>query len=288
MTQLVLPLGERYRLSTAFAWMLPTLDCELATRAMHGAHVRYLLAYFGDLDLRELRYAQVRAYVQAERARGLAKETIKKRLSTLKLALLEAVARGVIERLPEWPVIRSDTRPSLGYWTIADWRTAHELTDDDDLRTWIANGWWGGMHLSDLDRFRWGDVDLSAGTWIRRNTKTKAQPARLALPTEWRRVLEERRRHVAGHPRDLIAGHPMGNCNRELKELAARVGVPRISTIGLRHSCVTYLFESGCESAFVQHWTGLTSERMLQRHYRHVTTVMHDRNVEKMNARATA
>jgi len=251
--------------------MLENIECAAGTRIMHEAHSRYLLEYFGDVDVRKLGYPEIIEWTRHERKRGLAKETIKKRLCTLKLSMLEAVAHGVMERLPQWPVIRSDTRPSTGFWTLAQLDAVVASCDDQDMAMWLVNGWWGGMHLSDLDRFRWADVNLTTRTWVRRNTKTRAEPATLPLPEGWRQALVKRREGVAGHPRDLIAGHAMGNCNAELKVICERASVPRISTIGLRHSCASYLSAEGFTAALTQHWLGLTSERMIQRHYRHVS-----------------
>lgn len=281
-TQLSLDLYEPCRLRRALVLMLENFEGADGTREMHTCHARYLVAHFGDVDVRALGYPEILAWMRHERARGLAKETIKKRLATLKLALLEAIGRRALDRLPEWPVIRSDTRPTAGFWTPPQLGAATLACDDDDLRIWLTNGWWGGMHLSDLDRFRWGDVDLTRKTWTRRNTKTKVPPAELPMPDEWHGLLVARRELVAGHPRDLIAGHKMGNCNAELRALCTRADVPRISTIGLRHSCATYLHAEGYSAALSQHWLGLTSERMLQRHYRHVTADTVSAEIERM------
>jgi integrase len=280
--QLSLALDEPTGLRRAVAWMLENIECATGTRIMHEAHSRYLLEYFGDMDVRKLGYPEIIEWTRHERRRGLAKETIKKRLSTLKQALLEAVAHRVLDRLPQWPVIRSDTRPTTGYWTPPQLDAAVMACDDEDLSTWLTNGWWGGMHLSDLDRFRWADVNLSAKTWVRRNTKTRAEPAVLPLPDGWHRALVRRRDLVAGHPRDLVAGHVMGNCNAELKILCERAEVPRISTIGLRHSCASYLSAEGFSAALTQHWLGLTSERMIAKHYRHVSTVTVASEMERL------
>lgn len=269
--QLCLPLEEPRSLRRAFSWMLETIDCAAATRVMHAAHARYLLEYFGDRDVRAIGYPELRAYLRDERKRGLAKETVKKRLSTLKLALLEAVARRVLDRLPEWPRIRSDSRPKEAFWTREQLDQAVAACDDDELAAWIIVGWWLGLHASDIDRLRWVDVDLERGTWTRRNTKTAVPWAELPLPEAFRAWLRARREQLAPHPRDLVVGVRLGHPNSALRALCRRAGVPTISTIGLRHSCETHLEAQGTSELFQQTWLGLTSPRMLKRHYRHPT-----------------
>jgi len=258
-------------LRQALSWMFEMLECELWTRKMHAAHARYLLAYFGDAPIASLKYVQIRNYYLDEKRRGLSKESVRKRLSTLKLALREAVAHGVIERLPEWPVIRSDTRRKEGFWTLTQWEAAHLACDDEEFRTWVDCNWWMGSRSKDLDRLRWGDIDLVKGTWVRRSSKTKIKEAVLPLPKRLWDILRERHDRISPHPRDLVTGQRMGHPNRELKALAQRAGIPEISPSEAgRHSCETYLDEQGIPKAMQLMWLGLTSERMLK-HYRHVS-----------------
>lgn len=273
-------------LRQAFSWLQESLDCTYWTRRMHADHARYLVQYFGDVPVTAIKYPQLRSYYDDERRRGRSKETIRKRLSTLKMALREGLAHGVLERLPDWPVIRSDTRAKEGHWTLTQWEAVHRACDDAELRTWLAVGWWTGMHTSDLNRFRWQDVDLVVGTWIRRNTKTKAKPIPLPLPARLLAILRERYEETQPHPRDLVAGN-MGHPNRAVKQLAIRADVPVISPIeATRHSCETFLEESGTTGLYQMAWMGLTSERMLQRHYRHVTAPTIAAGIAAVNAHA--
>lgn len=278
-------IGHAGSLRQAFAWLQESLECTYWTRRMHADHARYLLDYFGDVQVVEVKYPQLRAYYEDEKRRGRAKETIRKRLSTLKMALREGLAHGVLDRLPDWPVIRSDTKGKDGFWTLAQWEAVHLACDDTDLRTWLAVGWFTGMHSSDLNRFRWQDVDLVKGTWIRRNSKTKAKPAVLPLPMRLLAVLRERYDELQPHPRDLVAGN-MGHPNRPVKQVAVRAGVPVISPIeATRHSCETFLEESGTSGLYQMTWMGLTSERMLKRHYRHITMPTIASGISAVNAR---
>lgn len=272
-------------LRQALSWMFEVLECEEWTRRMHVAHARYLLAYFGDAPVTSIGYVQIRNYYQDEKRRGLSKESIRKRLATLKMALREAVAHGLIERLPEWPVIRSDTRRKEGFWTLTQWEAAHLACDDDEFRIWVACNWWMGSRSKDLDRFRWQDIDLIKGTWVRRSKKTKIRDAVLPLPQRLWDILRERHGDVQPHPRDLVTGHRIGHPNRAIRELARRAGIPEISPSEAgRHSCETFLEESGVSKAMQLHWLGLTSERMLK-HYRHVTLKTVEDSLTLVNGR---
>lgn len=291
--QLHLQLSEPCLLRSCLNWAIESHECSVKTLEMHQMHAGYLIngvpgephsARFGNIDVRTIDYPRIRAWMQQERKRGLAWETIKKRLATLKLAMLEAVARRELDRLPQWPEIRTDTRPKTAFWTRDQLQAALETIEDENFAIWVTNGWWGGMHCSDLDRFRWQDIDLGRKFWIRRNTKTKVPPIELPLPDGWLASLCERNERQAPHKRDLVAGVRFGIPNDYLKRVARRAGIPEISTIGLRHSCETHLEEKGTSGLFQQTWLGLTSERMLKRHYRHATSVGLEAGIAAVNS----
>lgn len=247
------------------------LECEYWTRQMHANHRRYLLEWFGDGLLSGVTYSRIREYLTAERRRGRAVETVRKRLSTLHMALKEAVRMGWLKEVPPWPVMKSDSRPMADYWTLAQWEAANLGCEDEDLATWIAIGFWCGSHTSDIYRLRWCDVNLSANTWIRRNTKSKAPPVPLPLPNRLRELLWERAERLQPHKRDLVCGRNMGHPNRAIKELARRCDVPVIRPIGLRHSCTTYQKDQGCDDLFRSFWLGHTSPAVTVGTYTHVT-----------------
>jgi integrase len=274
----------------ALAWLQESLECTVMTRQMHADHGRYLIAYFGDVPLNGIRYPQLREYVTDEKSRGRAKETIRKRLSTLKMALREGLAHEVIDRLPDFPLIKQERRPKEGFWTLTQWEAAHLANDDDEFRTWVACNWWFGLHTSDNNRLRWQDIDLAAATWVRRNTKNKVEPLKLPLPNRLLAILAERHALIQPHPRDLVCGHSMGHPNRALRELAERAGIPPVSPIEAgRHSCATYLTELAVTDpriteTFIMKWLGLLTAMPLKRHYRHLTGPMVDGGIAAINA----
>lgn len=285
--QLELPgISPNDTLSSACTWLQMALVCEYWTRRMHADHCRYLLSYFGEARVADIGYAQMMEYVRHEQRRGLSKETIRKRLSTLKMALREAISHGTLDRLPDFPVLRPQSHPRQGYWTRLQWEAVHLACDgDEEFRTWIDVNWWTGMHPSDIDRFRWQDVDLVRKTWVRRNTKVHARPAELPLPDRLHGILLKRRELNQPHPMDLVCGQRMGCPNRELRALAQRAGVPEIAPMEAgRHSCETYLEECGATELFQMTWLGLKSPAMLKKHYRHATPKTLSQGIAAVNA----
>lgn len=283
--QLELPsLETTGSLRHALTWLLQYgLECSRATRHMHATFARYLLTHFGDRELSSIGYPELKDYYVREQARGLARETIRKRLSTLHMAMAEAKRQGWLKEVPPWPVIKTDSRPKDAFWTLEEWRRADQECDDQDFRTWVALGFWFGLHTADLNRFRWCDLDLVRGTWVRRCTKGKKQPETLPVPSGLLDFLRRRHDDLQPHPRDLVATRNMGHPNRPLKALCHRAGVPLISPIGLRHSCATLLEDKGTTERFQVEWLGHHSPKMLRQTYRHITPAGIDRGVQLLD-----
>lgn len=259
------------------------LECKPPTRAMHQRYGRYLLDWFGDCQLGAIDYPRIKSYYVDEQKRGVSRETIRKRLSTLHMTLAEAERQGWIPRIPPWVVIKTDSRPKTAFWTLTQWQAADMACDDEDFRTWVALGFWLAMHTYDLNSYRWCDVDLVRGTWIRRNHKTGVTPLVLPLPEALLNFLRKRHSEVEPHARDLVSTRNMGHPNRPMKALCHRAGVPLISPIGLRHSCETFLEERGTTELFQMTWLGLKSPAMLKRHYRHITAPTLDGGIAAVN-----
>ena len=275
---------EPARLEGALSHLLAHgLECEDWTRKMHANHVRYLVAFFGNVPLAEVTYHRIKEYLLSEKRRGLAVETIRKRLSTLHMALAEAVREGWLDKVPPWPVMKSDTRPRNDFWTTNEWEQANLACEDEDLATWIAIAFWCGSHTSDVYRLRWVDIDFVNNTFVRRNTKSHAEPIPIPMPPRLRGLLWERHDRLQPHKRDLVCGRNMGHPNRPLKELAARCGIPVIRPIGLRHACVTRLKEQGCDDQFRSWWIGHKSTKVTVGTYTHMTQPLIDAGIDKLN-----
>lgn len=278
--QLELALDRAGKLYEALTWTIEHRDCGDATKAQHRDHRRWLVEWFADRPVQDLNFALVSEYISSEVSRGIMKATIRKRLVTLRMALEDCYRRGLLPHTVDWwPDIESDSKPGQDLWTYEQYRQGR-LAFDPGQRIGIDILFWTGMHDSDIRRWRRADVDLARGMWRRYNTKSKTEPAWLPLPDEFRRVLEEW--FVAegiSSPAHKIAPLWWASPIKPMGRVCHRAGLPRVTQLGLRRSCVSHIFElaaaQGKEfettAAFVAHWLGHKGDpktsAIIRRHY---------------------
>lgn len=244
--QLELPVHNEGRLYEALTWTIERRQCSDATRAQHHDHRRWLVDYFGDVPVREIDFAAVTKYIDHERARGIMNITIRKRLVTLRMALDDAYRRGLLHLKPDWwPRLEGDSKPGQDLWTFAQYKQGR-LAFAPQQRIGIDLLFWTGMHLSDVLRWRRSDVDFAQDGWRRYNTKSKADPRWLPMPAEFRELLEE----WFTSEGIVFAAHKVAPLFwttpvKAMARVCLAAGVPRITPLGLRRSCVTYQFELG-------------------------------------------
>lgn len=244
--QLELRVNQEGRLYEALSWTIDHRDCSDATRAQHCDHRRWLIEFFGDCELREMNFKEVTRYIEAEHARGIMKVTIRKRLVTLRMGLDDAHRRGIYPPgTTWWPEVKSDSRPGKDLWTHDQYRQGR-LAFEVQQRIGVDLLFWTGMHISDVLRWRRGDVDLAQRTWRRYNTKSKAEPAWLPIPDDLCAALEEWfATSGISAPSHIVADEFWRSPTKPLARACLRAGLPRITTLGFRRSCVSHMFELG-------------------------------------------
>lgn len=279
--QLELDVHQTGKLYEAITWTMdrrPGISTE--TRGLYYEHRRWLIEYFGDVDVRRIGFKEVNDYIDHEVARGLMRETVKKRLKTLRLSLDDCWRRGLMKERPHWwPDIKSDSKPGQDMWTHANYRQGR-LAFDPDQRIGIDILFWTGMHTSDVHRWRRGDVDLERKAWRRYNTKSKAVAKWLPLPEEFLHILEEWiMANGLTEPAHRIAPRFWAYPSKGMIRTCARAGVPHVTPLGLRRSCVSHIFELALRknmtpdqaAEFAALWLGHKSDprtsRIIRRHY---------------------
>lgn len=243
--QLELAVHQTGRLYEALTWMVEhRRNIAAETRAMHIERRGWLVAFFGDVPVATIDFAAVQRYIDDEHGRGLMLETIKKRLTTLRLALDDSYRRGLLAKpIDWWPTIKSDSVPGQGLWTYQQYRQGR-LAFEPAQRIGVDILFWTGMHDSDARRWRRSDVDLARRTWRRYNTKSKAEPKWLPLPEEFAEILEEwfTNEGISG-PTMRVAPQWWAFPSKGMIRTCARAGVPHVTPLDLRRSCVSYIFE---------------------------------------------
>lgn len=204
----------------------------------------WLVDHFGDVVVAAVRFAEVNGYIDHETARGLMRETVRKRLKLLRLALDDAWRRGLLAERPHWwPEIKSDSKPGQDFWTYQQYKQGR-LAFDADQRIGVDVLFWTGMHTSDVHRWRRGDVDLERKTWRRYNTKSKAIAKWLPLPEEFGQILAD---WFTGNgltePAHRIAPRFWAYPSKGMIRTCARASLPHVTPLGLRRSCVSFIFE---------------------------------------------
>lgn len=248
--QLELAINREGTLYEQITWTVEHRDCGEATKLQHLDHRRWLIDFFGDVALKLITFPEVLRYIQEEgpEGRGIMKVSVKKRLVTLRMALEDGYRRGLLDRPPDWwPDIESDSRPGQDLWTYDQWRQGR-LAFEPGQRIAIDILFWTGMHLSDVRRWKRADVNLVDGTWRRFNTKSKAEPVWLPLPVEFRAILEEWfLSDGISSPGLRVAPQLWTSPIKPIGRVCFRAGLPRITPLGLRRSCVSYQFELGAK-----------------------------------------
>lgn len=264
--QLELAIDRPGTLHEALTWTIDHRGCGDATKAQHRDHRRWLCEWFGsDTAVTEIGFPRVNEYIARETARGIARITVKKRLVTLRMGLEDCYRRGLLGHTVDWwPDIESDSRPGEDLWTYDQYRQGR-LAFEPGQRIGIDILFWTGMHDSDIRRWRRNDVDLARGQWRRYNTKSKSTPAWLPLPEEFRRILEEWfASEGLSSPSHKIAPQWWASPIKPMARVCVRAGLPRITQLGARRSCVSHIFELNGKAGknpdetaqFVAHWLG--------------------------------
>jgi integrase len=291
-------------LSMAIDWFLQygTRRLSAPTVDGHKWQRNKLLEFFGDRPLTDFEggagYRLLWEYLEAEGpgGRGAKFCSLKKRLTTLRLALKEANRLDAFGALPPWPDLPNDSVPRERYLTYEEYSLVRAALPDR-ARIWLDLAIWTGMHTSDVNATTWAMVDLGAGPgsgpgsghafWFRRNTKNGTNPVWLPMPDELRAYLvaEWRSRDVRPAPADRISGpFDHKNLRRALNRATWKTGIPQFSPIDCRRTCATWWIERQGPKDGLKSWLGHTSTSgMVDKHYAKVTPMTLDQGVAALN-----
>jgi integrase len=246
-----------------------------ATLEMQEAHRRWWEQVLGpakpleqidELTLDELATRPRPRPPHARAAAGPA--TLRKRLSTLRAAMLLAHRRRELARVPAFPEVLAPRPPRSPVLVSAEQaRTLFESLPRHRAEWyWIAL--WTAQHASDVERMTWADVDLAANTMLVRNTKNRMPELRVRIPRPLREVLEEM--HQRDNPRhgDPLV-RPWPSRKTTLPRHCRRCGLPELNATALRHTCLSWIVRRTGITPAACRFAGHTSPAMMARTYAH-------------------
>lgn len=276
-------LAVRGRLKEALEWTIrnESLDWAPATLQAHEDHMGWLLGYFGDCLLEEITYERLAEYKQKEgpTGRGLKVITLKKRLVLLRMALQDAVRRGIIEKVPPWPKLKNDARPGTRCPSLAEIDQVRQVIDVDKHRLWQDIAYWTGMRKSDVSRTRWRHFSFDGDMFVRRSTKTHAQAELFPLDPALKESLLYYKELWRPQPMDYCAG--MWDASHGLARYCRRAGVEVYGPNDLRRARESHLIAAGANPTFVELLL-CHGPAVAKKHYRRTTPELLAEGVKAM------
>lgn len=249
------------------------------TLRMQQSHERWLCEQLGaGLPLEAITYRLVLELGEKSAATGrLAAGTISKRLSTLRRALRLAVACGDLAAMPMFPEVANPPyQPRVRILNTYGEYQRLVAALRIERAEWAAVALWTCQRPGDVARMRWSDVGLDADPpWVNlRSTKTrKPTPFRAKVPRPLLHVLRTRRARLTAAgtpplPTDLLV-KPWPGASQSLPVIAARIGLPPLTPMSLRHTGISWLVRRKGLTVAAQRWGGWSSFTMMQKYYAH-------------------
>jgi integrase len=210
-------------------------------------------------------------------AGDLLARTISKRLCTLRRALRLAVARAELVAMPIFPEVAAPPRkPRVRILNTFDEYRRLMAALKVHRAEYVAVSLWTCQRPGDVGRMKWSDIDLDASppTMRIRSTKTRRpDPIRVKMPAPLVSVLTARlhRLSSAGSPpapTDPLVDSWIG-VSRVLPVVAARIGLPPLSAMDLRHTGISWMVRRQGITVAAQRWGGWSSFTMMELHYAH-------------------
>lgn len=247
-----------------------------ATLDMQEAHRRYWESTFGptkpiaELDELVLENLASRRVERLPHQRGPAgPETLRKRLSTLRAALVLEHRRRRLERVPAFPHILRPKPPRKQVLVSA--KDARRLFESlpRHRAEWYWLCLWTGQHAADVERMTWSDVDIDGGSMIVRNTKNGlTEGVRVRIPRPLRDVLEEMFHRDRPRP-DQHLVRPWSSRKTTLPAHCLRLGLPYLNATALRHTCLSWIVRKTGITPAACRFAGHSSPAMMARTYAH-------------------
>lgn len=268
--QLLAPAPTITLRALADGWRASRIDVSVGTRATHAVNLGRILPVLGDRVPATITKGDVQEFVAKISGGGLARESVRKTITTLAMVLdhgdvIPNPARGV--RLPERDV--EEVTPPIAAHVEAVVRL---LPSAYRLAALVLDA--TGMRVGELEALKWGDVDEPDSRWRVSAASAKTRRAR------WVPVPESLFANVVAlvprEDRELGAqvfdGFGADRFRTALTRACKAAAVPAFSPHDLRHRRATLWHLSGVPAVEAASWLGHSPNEHL-RTYAHATLV---------------
>ncbi|ACL63378.1 integrase family protein [Anaeromyxobacter dehalogenans 2CP-1] len=229
------------------------------TLEMYAKKGGHLVRVFGDQQVHALSLDKVQDYINQRLGEGAARETVRKELSTLRVALETAKARKLYVGDPRsiFPPFRVTYRPRERHLSVEEFGKLLAVLDAK-RRRWIMVAVYSGARRSEVEALRWDThVNLETGWLVLPGTKTAK--ARRSVP-----ILQPLADELASDPsKKGFVVEAWANVGRDLRIACAHAGVARVSPNDLRRTFASWMKQQGEDSAVVAKLLGHASTRMV-------------------------
>jgi len=290
---------------------LPIIERDKApkTHASAKTAAKNLEARLGKLQLDEIRFMMVDAYVTARKKDGRKTRTIQLELRLLKVALKHAVRCELLDELPDLPSVRdTDRRDMHALVRPLTPDKVHELLSElhppDQQPHLVTRGrppqyrdylsflavlmaFNTGMRKSELLTRTWADVDWHDGGMgsilVCPRPEVGFQPKGrkdrcIPLTPELRQELAEHHLRLGRpqigwiFPSPKDASKPRQSFAKSLARASKAIGLPRLHPHALRHAWASRMAMAGVDRWTLMELGGWQSGEMLDQIYTHVTS----------------
>ena len=241
----------------AAQWRASRIDVSEATRTTHAVNLARILPRIGTKAIDDLTAADVAGLVTALVEQGLARESMRKTISTLAQVLDFAKvtpnpARDKAVKLPRVDSVEP-TPPTADHV-----EAVHAiLSGVNRLALVVLDA--TGMRISELEAALWGDVDEPAGRWRVRKEAAKTRRGRWVpvVPVElFDAIMDTVPREDRDLAGQMLAGFGADRFRTALGRACKAAGVPGFSPHDLRHRRATMWHMQGVPVAEAAAWLG--------------------------------
>jgi integrase len=245
-------------------WLASRVDVSEGTRATYGVNLGRILGKLAPIELEELAPADVAGLVSHLTGEGLARESIRKTLSTLAQVLdfskvVPNPARDSDVKLPPADTEEVDP-PTAAHVLAVHWILPKQYR----LPLLVLDA--TGMRIGEFAGGRWRDLDEQAGNWRVRKQLAKTRNAR------WVPIPEVLLEAIAGLvPREdrdrdaqVFDGFGADRFRTAVAKACKACGVPDFSPHDLRHRRATLWHLGGVPAAQAAAWLGHSAQEHLK------------------------